>query len=121
MPDGDVNNLFLYWVKPDGTIVPAEVVEVKYDAQTNEYIITVDHCSEYVITSGELTSISEPVPTPTPDGGSSGGSTGGGSSETPAPSAAPTATPAPVRPAIPRSRTIRPVTIPRTTCTAPSR
>ncbi|OUQ41475.1 hypothetical protein B5E65_11890 [Gemmiger sp. An120] len=95
VPDGDVNNLFLYWVKPDGTIVPAEVVEVKYDAQTNEYIITVDHCSEYVITSGELTSISEPVPTPTPDGGSSGGSTGGGSSETPAPSAAPTATPAP--------------------------
>lgn len=101
VPGGDVSNLFLYWVKEDGTIVPAEVVEVQYDAKTNEYIITVDHCSEYVITSGELVDVSGPDPTPkptsTPDGGSSGGSTGGGSA-TPAPTAAPSATPAPGQP-----------------------
>ena len=60
VPDGDVSNLFLYWVKEDGTIVPAEVVAVQYDAETNEYIITVDHCSEYVITSGKLESVSTP-------------------------------------------------------------
>ena len=101
VPGGDVSNLFLYWVKEDGTIVPAEVVDVQYDAKTNEYIITVDHCSEYVITSGELVDVSGPDPTPkptsTPDGGSSGGSTGGGSA-TPAPTAAPSATPAPGQP-----------------------
>lgn len=101
VPDGDVSKLFLYWVKEDGTIVPAEVVDVQYDAKTNEYIITVDHCSEYVITSGELVDVSGPDPTPkptsTPDGGSSGGSTGGGSA-TPAPTAAPSATPAPGQP-----------------------
>lgn len=101
VPGGDVSNLFLYWVKEDGTIVPAEVVEVQYDAKTNEYIITVDHCSEYVITSGELVDVSGPDPTPkptsTPDGGSSGGSTGGGSA-TPAPTAAPSETPAPGQP-----------------------
>lgn len=65
VPDGDVSKLFLYWVKEDGTIVPAEVVDVQYDAETNEFIITVDHCSEYVITSGELTDV--PAPTPTTD------------------------------------------------------
>ena len=101
VPGGDVSKLFLYWVKEDGTIVPAEVVDVQYDAKTNEYIITVDHCSEYVITSGELVDVSGPDPTPkptsTPDGGSSGGSTGGGSA-TPAPTAAPSATPAPGQP-----------------------
>lgn len=101
VPGGDVSNLFLYWVKEDGTIVPAEVVDVQYDAKTNEYIITVDHCSEYVITSGELVDVSGPDPTPkptsTPDGGSSGGSTGGGSA-TSAPTAAPSATPAPGQP-----------------------
>ena len=105
VPDGDVSKLFLYWVKEDGTIVPAEVVDVQYDAETNEYIITVDHCSEYVITSGELVSVSAPDPTPAPtsapDGGSSGGSggsTGGGSSATPAPTAAPSATAVPGQP-----------------------
>ena len=36
-------------VKPDGTIVPAEVVDVTYDAADRCYVITVDHCSEYVI------------------------------------------------------------------------
>ena len=101
VPGGDVSNLFLYWVKEDGTIVPAEVVDVQYDAKTNEHIITVDHCSEYVITSGELVDVSGPDPTPkptsTPDGGSSGGSTGG-SSATPVPTAAPSATPAPGQP-----------------------
>ena len=93
VPGDDVSQLYLYWVKEDGTIVPAEVVEVKYDAETNEYIITVDHCSEYVITSGELTQL--PAPTTNPGGGSSGGTTGGsgGSAATPAPTAAPTATP----------------------------
>lgn len=65
LPGGDVSKLFLYWVKEDGTIVPAEVVDVQYDAETNEFIITVDHCSEYVITSGELTDV--PAPTPTTD------------------------------------------------------
>lgn len=65
VPDGDVSKLFLYWVKEDGTIVPAEVVDVQYDAETNEYIITVDHCSEYVITSGELKDVSQPTTPPT--------------------------------------------------------
>lgn len=65
VPDGDVSKLFLYWVKEDGTIVPAEVVDVQYDAETNEYIITVDHCSEYVITSGELKDVSRPTTPPT--------------------------------------------------------
>lgn len=95
VPDGDVSKLFLYWVREDGTIVPAEVVEVKYDPATGEYIITVDHCSEYVITSGELVNVV--TPTPTPGGGSSGGSTGGDPAATPVPTAAPTASPAPTR------------------------
>ena len=98
VPGDDVSQLYLYWVKEDGTIVPAEVVEVKYDAETNEYIITVDHCSEYVITSGQLTQVpaptptTDPNPTPAPTTNPGGGSSGG-SDVTPAPTAAPTTNP----------------------------
>lgn len=84
VPGGNVGDLFLYWVKEDGTIVPAEVVEVQYDAATQEYIITVDHCSEYVITSGKLESVS--TPGDTEGGGTEGGGAGdaGSGSGTPA-------------------------------------
>lgn len=54
VPTGNLDELYLYWVKPDGTIVPAEVIEVRYDEETQTYYITVDHCSEYIITSGTL-------------------------------------------------------------------
>ena len=66
LPTGNVDDLKLYWVKPDGTIVPAEVIEVRYDPETQCYIITVDHCSEYIITSGSLTMVDESEPTATP-------------------------------------------------------
>ena len=79
LPQGGVDALYLYWVKPDGTIVPAEVVDVQYDAATQCYVITIDHCSEYIITNGKLENVGE----------------GGSPTATPAPSAAPTATPAP--------------------------
>lgn len=102
LPQGDLSQLYLYWVKEDGTIVPAEVVEVTYDEKTNEYIITVDHCSEYVITSGKLVDVSQPtptpVPTPTPGGGSSSGgsgSSGNNPSDSGTPAATPAATPLP--------------------------
>ena len=75
IPADGADKLCLYWVKPDGTIVPAEVVDVTYDAADGCYVITVDHCSEYVITSGELES-SETTDPSEPDGGS-GGSTSG--------------------------------------------
>lgn len=85
LPAGGVDELYLYWVKPDGTIVPAEVVEVRYDAATGCYVITVDHCSEYIITSGTLTAVSvSPTPAPT-----------AGPEASPAPTAAPTASPLP--------------------------
>lgn len=92
LPAGGVDELYLYWVKPDGTIVPAEVVDVRYDAATGCYIITVDHCSEYIITSGTLVTTT-PSPTAAPGGGS--GNAGGSAGATPAPTATPLATTAP--------------------------
>lgn len=92
VPSGDLSQLRLYWVKPDGTVVPAEVVDVQFDAAQQCYIITVDHCSEYIITSGSLS---------VDDDGEGGGDGGeGGSQPTPSPSPAPqpTATPAPSQP-----------------------
>lgn len=55
VPADSADKLCLYWVKPDGAVVPAEVIDVTYDPADECYVITVDHCSEYVITSGELT------------------------------------------------------------------
>ena len=91
VPSGDLSQLRLYWVKPDGTVVPAEVVDVQFDAAQQCYIITVDHCSEYIITSGSLSV----------DDGEDGGDGGeDGSQPTPSPSPVPqpTATPAPSQP-----------------------
>lgn len=66
-PMAKQNALYLYWVRSDGVIVPADMMEVRYDAHENCYIFAVDHCSEYVITSGTLDSIIVyPDPTPTP-------------------------------------------------------
>lgn len=75
VPNGDVSTLKLYWVKPDGTIVPAEVVDVKYDETTKCFVITIDHCSEYIITRGEITFGGKED-----EGGASGGSGNGNGS-----------------------------------------
>lgn len=56
-PTGNLDELHLYWIKADGTIVPAEVVQVQYDAAEKCYIIVIYHCSEYIITSGSLTGV----------------------------------------------------------------
>ena len=90
LPSGGVEQLYLYWVKADGSIVPAEVIDVTYDAATRCYVITIDHCSEYVITSGKLETTGgggSATPEPTPGSGDDGSGT--------APTATPTAVPSP--------------------------
>lgn len=90
LPAGNVDNLYLYWVKADGSIVPAEVIEVTYDTSTQCYVITIDHCSEYVITSGKLeTAQSGGSATPTPPAGS------GNDQSAAVPNATPTVAPSP--------------------------
>lgn len=100
LPSGNLDDLRLYWVKPDGTIVPAEVVEVLFDEVTGCYVITVDHCSEYIITSGSLsidedTAQPSPAPTAVPTAAPNPTDAPSVTPDDPRPTAAPQKTPAP--------------------------
>ncbi len=100
------DSLKLYYIDTANNTVKEEEICSVTEETTSEgdtyYIVTVDHCSEYIISTAitlkeEPTPTQTPAPSTAPDSGSSGstgssGSAGGATAPTPAPTAKPDVT-----------------------------